>query len=364
MNDALELVLKIFTVVGISSLAGVAAWFGKIRGYLKSSNYYFKRGDRLTNKNMHEKAVQWYDRALKKDPNFVDAIEQGAKSKFAAKRFVLAEHTYSKAIALLEERTQAVADTMRLIWIYKKHCKDEPGNPSHVKELRECHLFLIEHKTDAADYKKLAECYGWRARCRANDSETQLEQAEEDVTAALAIHPGCAVAHFVHGRLLMKAKDYQGAIDAYTQAIKFDPEFAMAYNNRGFTFFQLKNYDQVIADCTAAIRLEPKHILAHLSRGWGYFRLLKYEEAIFDFSKAIKLDPKEARAYNGRGSVYFALEKYEKAIQDFTKAVNLNPKHTLAYINRAEVYNAMNQSDLAADDQKTADGLINKKLDG
>ena len=54
-----------------------------------------------------------------------------------------------------------------------------------------------------------------------------------------------------------EAKDYVGAIKAYTEAINLNPKNASAYKKRGGAFHQKDDYDSAIADWNKAITLDP-----------------------------------------------------------------------------------------------------------
>ena len=63
------------------------------------------------------------------------------------------------------------------------------------------------------------------------------------------------------------AKDYDGAIQAYTEAIDLNPKNASAFSNRGHAFHAKGDPDRAIADWNKAITLDPttyKEDLGHL----------------------------------------------------------------------------------------------------
>lgn len=64
---------------------------------------------------------------------------------------------------------------------------------------------------------------------------------EKDLDRILELDPGFSFAHYNLGMLRAIQKDYQGAIDHFSEAINANPEFAEAWFNRGLTNIYLEN---------------------------------------------------------------------------------------------------------------------------
>ena len=86
---------------------------------------------------------------------------------------------------------------------------------------------------------------------------------------------------------------------------------------------QLKDYQAAINDFTQTIKINPNDAIAYSSRGIPHVYLKDYQAAINDFTKAIKINPNLAAAYAGRGVVRFNLKDYQQAIPDLEKASEL-----------------------------------------
>ena len=70
-----------------------------------------------------------------------------------------------------------------------------------------------------------------------------------------------------NGKTLLEKKEYDKAIDAFTDAIRIDPNNARAYCYRGSAYGCIGNYDDAILDYNDAIRLDPNHADAYSGRG-------------------------------------------------------------------------------------------------
>ena len=62
-----------------------------------------------------------------------------------------------------------------------------------------------------------------------------------------------AEAHFKRGVEFSSKKEYDKAIDAFTDAIKLDPKYAAAYFNRGNEYLGSRKVDKAIADYTDSV---------------------------------------------------------------------------------------------------------------
>jgi tetratricopeptide (TPR) repeat protein len=166
--------------------------------------------------------------------------------------------------------------------------------------------------------------------------------------------PEDAVSFFRKGKESYDQKDYDQAIDAYTQAIRLNPNYTEAYYNRGSAYYYKKDYDRTIGDFTQAIRLNPNLATAYNNRGLAYYNKNDYDRAIGDFTQAIRLNPNYANAYYNRGLAYYNKNDYDRAIGDFTQAIRLNPNVAAAYNNRGLAYNNKNDYDRAIGDYTQA----------
>lgn len=94
---------------------------------------------------------------------------------------------------------------------------------------------------------------------------------------------------FLKGVDKVQKKDYQGAINDYTQAIKINPQYAEAYYNRGNARLELKDYQEAINDFNQAININPKYIYAYSSRGTARSALGDIQGATNDMLQAQEL---------------------------------------------------------------------------
>jgi tetratricopeptide (TPR) repeat protein len=91
---------------------------------------------------------------------------------------------------------------------------------------------------------------------------------------------------------LLKQKDYQGAIEDFTQFLKIYPNNSDAYFGRGFSYFILKDYQSAKNDFDKALENNPENKLIPnilQFRGICRFELKDKPGAIADLQKASAL---------------------------------------------------------------------------
>ncbi|MUH01280.1 tetratricopeptide repeat protein [Scytonema sp. UIC 10036] len=145
---------------------------------------------------------------------------------------------------------------------------------------------------------------------------------------------------YKQGHASYKIRDYEKAIEKFSQAIEKNPKHAKAYVNRGNAHYNIKEYESALSDYNQALSINPQEIKAYVNRGNSRFLLAEYSSdpdreynlAISDYNSALRLNPNEVEAYVRRGIVRAQIAKYSgdsqqdynRAIADFNKALSLS----------------------------------------
>jgi len=158
------------------------------------------------------------------------------------------------------------------------------------------------------------------------------------------------VAAYNRGVEALDKKDYDKAIQEFTEAIRLDPKQVNGFIYRGIAYSNKQNLDKAIDDFTEAIRLDAQMANAFYWRGTSYSKKKQFDKAIDDFTEAIRLDPKSANAFWGRGKAYASKHDDDKAIDDFTKAIRLDPKNASTFYERGVGNASKHDDDKAIDD--------------
>lgn len=97
-----------------------------------------------------------------------------------------------------------------------------------------------------------------------------------------------ARAHTDLGAVYYQQKQYEIALEEFTEASKIDPSFALAYNGLGLVHSALGQNDVADADFRKSIQLEPNNSESHNNYGGFLCARGRYDESIKEFLAAIK----------------------------------------------------------------------------
>ena len=160
-------------------------------------------------------------------------------------------------------------------------------------------------------------------------------------TQTIMQNPDMAVAYFYRAKVHHQLGDFRKMIADYDEAIRLNPNLAEMYFYRALAYSDLNrqhNLGRAALDLTAAIKLNPDYMDAYNLRGRIHSWNGDHDLAIADFSQAIKLNPDNAALYSYRGMAYFKKGDIDRALTDYNEAIKINPDDAGLYSIRIEVY--------------------------
>ena len=128
------------------------------------------------------------------------------------------------------------------------------------------------------------------------------------------------------GDSLFRQKNYQLAIESYSNAIKLERSFSKAYLGRGIVFNKLQDYDSAQKDFLEAINLGMRNGLIYQLLGDVNFNTKNYQKGIPYYDLAIKYSEKDeyaATAHYWRGYSFLKINSIDDACADFKIAYKL-----------------------------------------
>ncbi|KAF8204836.1 activator of Hsp70 and Hsp90 chaperone [Pholiota molesta] len=96
------------------------------------------------------------------------------------------------------------------------------------------------------------------------------------------------------GNKAFAAKDYDKAIDLFTQAIAIDPKNHVLWSNRSAAHTGKREYDAALADADECVKVNPTWAKGYARKGAALHGLRKYDEAITAYETGIKLEDSPA----------------------------------------------------------------------
>lgn len=182
------------------------------------------------------------DRLQQADPIEADRLRQAKQTQIAARNELL-----SKAIPLYEEVLVL-----------------NPDNPYAIAGLAKSHLMVGHDQRGlvfARQYLKLTQTSqaGWQAQYEALEKERQRdatdEQREYFKGKIRTAREKELKMHLLIASVLMKTRDYPGAIREYDEVLKLDPARPAAYVERGQAYGKMGDYKKAVADLEEYLKI-------------------------------------------------------------------------------------------------------------
>mmetsp|Transcript_3737 Transcript_3737/g.4048 ORF Transcript_3737/g.4048 Transcript_3737/m.4048 type:complete len:563 (-) Transcript_3737:206-1894(-) len=101
------------------------------------------------------------------------------------------------------------------------------------------------------------------------------------------------------GNKAFQEKNYQEAIDNFTEAIKYNPHDHVFYSNRSACFASLEKYQEALTDATKCVELNPGWAKGYTRKGLAEYYMGSYDEAIATYNKGLELDPENVQLKEG-----------------------------------------------------------------
>ena len=155
---------------------------------------------------------------------------------------------------------------------------------------------------------------------------SDIEDAKEDLNAALILYPEYLVAYMTLAELSILQQKPDEAINAYSRAIQVLPKEPTLYYNRGTTYLNMSGKEKLELaekDFSKAIELFPSYADAFCNRGLSRSLRGNDKDAVSDFDMAVGLDPTDAHFYFLRGLSLHKTGNTEEACADLNYAITL-----------------------------------------
>ena len=216
-------------------------------------------------------------------------------------------------------------------------------------------LFLIAVALVAAGPARAA---GDIDTCRDNGAEPAARQAAcESVIADDKITgKSKGYAFWFRGEALLKKRDNDGAIAAFSAAHDGDPDNVNYLNSRGIAYSNKGDDEHALADYEMCLQLRPSFSSAYNNRGLIFLRKGDLDRAFEEFNSAVKYPSsvvsRPIHLYNrARAQTY--RKQYDAALADFAEAQKVSPDNTQIPNYRCITYNDMGKFDEAIADCNT-----------
>jgi len=120
-------------------------------------------------------------------------------------------------------------------------------------------------------------------------------------------------------------KNYQLAINHYTEAVKINSIDHESYNNRANIYMDQNNFSAAIIDYKQALIIKQDYYVALDNMGALYARRAMFDFALYYFTKVLEQKPDYKPTYSNRAITFMSLKRYEEAIKDWQRFLSYQP---------------------------------------
>jgi tetratricopeptide (TPR) repeat protein len=130
---------------------------------------------------------------------------------------------------------------------------------------------------------------------------------------------------FERGLSLLRAQQYNDAIEAFSLAIEIIPHDYEAYNNRGVAWFLKGGARQAIQNFNKALKINPYFAAAFSNRATVWFIQGDLDQAISDSNEALKINNWSFQAYFTRAASWEKKGDTRNAFKDYSRVREIKP---------------------------------------
>jgi len=277
---------------------------------------YGRAQDRL---GQYDKAIEAYNQAIKRDPQFYQAYYLKGKSLDSNDKGTEALTTLEKATEINPKFTLAWYWKARVLRTLKKYPES---------------LIAIDRAIQITPLDD-AKLYQWRGRILVDLNRDP--EAEEALSESIKLNPNFF--SYSLRAYVLSFSNRQRSYNDYTKAIEIQPNYSKLYLGRA----EVADLSVALKDLETAIQLNPDWGTPYFIRSNFRYLLGDIQGQIADLTKVIdnptQIEPESLiGAYNLRGLAYGQLNQWDKAISDQTKCIELSPKNASYYKSRASDY--------------------------
>lgn len=259
--------MKRFTIILVTFLLVISASAKPAKPKAKKSKFgvsiELAQAEELVLKSEFNKAMEIYDRIIRKNPKNILALSARAELFILLDRYHDAIRDYNSVIA--------IDSTVAMTW-YR--------------------LAYAKHNSDSIAY-----AYSDYMR------SIELDSNNVDVWKDLAL-------------LTYSYDDIPTAVRAFNKVIEFEPNNPEPHKFLGIMKYRTEEHEESLKQYELFLSKGKPDASLYFNRGNSYFKLGKMEEAIADYTRAIELDSTMENAYSNRIFINSQLENQEAVERD------------------------------------------------
>lgn len=293
----------------------------------------------------YDTAIQFYDKALREDENFVFAQHNKAWIYEKLGDFTSAKAAWTKTTDLYEKinnENKATADMLFFyaeVLFYSMQSDDYENIESYYRKA------LAQDDQYIASYLSLVNFYQLKQEVSENSKareETLQGQRNEDRRKMLEC--------YIMGIELTKKRIEKNQAK--------EDQFLL-----GSFYLAMSKNDEAIDNFKKALEKDENYIQAYSALGVALVRNEQYKDAIKNFNYSLSLDPDDLNMQSNLGDAYRKTEMYDKAEETFRKILYICPSYIDALVGLAECFKTLGDKAVDEKDMNKAEEYFSNARD-
>lgn len=262
---------------------------------------YIELGRAYERRSRHEEAVRWFDAALAKKPDDLQAIQAIAPALIAAGQEERAIEVLRHAVELYPKDDLLQTD---LGYAYL-----ETGKLSEAQKATDLAIAANPEHADSFNLRGLVAL-------RRGDNVS----AERDFREAIRWQPNLVEAQNNLGSLLLSNRNFPEAEFHLANALKVNPNYADAHHTLGLLYVLNNSIPRADAELRTAAELQPNSAEIHSDLADLLATEGLTENAAREYERVLELEPNRADAQLGLGLAYLKTHRVMDAKQHLERA--------------------------------------------
>jgi len=242
-----------------------------------------------------------------------------------------------------------VGKVQTAIEYFERAIKKDPGFALAYTGLADASLRMYREKKDSAWADKALSASQQAERLNDNLAEVHTAlggvysatgkstEAIAELRRAIELAPSADEGYRRLGDAYRASGRKEEAIQAYRKAIEVSPYYWFNWNALGTTYYRFGENQKALEAFQHVTELEPRNAAAYRNMGAVYFQEDQWEKCVPVFQKSLEIE-QHSMTYSNLGTAYFYLKRYDDSVKMFEKAVEMSPNDQTAMGNLADGY--------------------------
>ncbi|HVW98216.1 MAG TPA: tetratricopeptide repeat protein [Mucilaginibacter sp.] len=272
----------------------------------KNADAYAGKAYISMNKKDWKTAIRNFTDAIKFDPKNVGLVVSRGTAYAGDLQYNAALKDYDNALAAskTDEKYNIISAWTSKGDVYRQTGKNDEaldaynkavdaGKGNYLSSIYLSETYVSRGKLYASMGKNDLAAADFNATLKAipGHAEAKAELAKLQPAANESTTPKTAEAWSLLGRQQFRERNYEGAVNSFSQSIRLEPNTAYYYALRGAAQIAKNDENAFRADFDTALRLSPKDTSILFIRGMMLLSKGKKDEAVTDFRKILEIDP-------------------------------------------------------------------------